>query len=64
MPEIPSAKQIQADGLDLAEMNLLLLKKVEEMTLHMIDQQKQILEMKAEIKKKNEDTTNESQSRK
>lgn len=52
MPEIPSAKQIQADGLDLAEMNLLLLKKVEEMTLHMIDQQKQILEMKAEIKKK------------
>ncbi len=45
-------------------MNLLLLKKIEEMTLHMIDQQKQILEMKAEIRKKNEDTANESQSRK
>ncbi|MGJ1457980.1 hypothetical protein [Sphingobacterium multivorum] len=27
LPEIPSAKQIQADGLDVAEMNLLLLKK-------------------------------------
>lgn len=36
LPEIPSAKQIQADGLDLAEMNLLLLKKVEEMTLQLI----------------------------
>jgi len=54
LPEIPSAKQIQADGLDVAEMNLLLLKKMEEMTLHMIDQQKQIREMKAVIDKKNE----------
>ncbi len=53
LPEIPTAKQIQADGLDVAEMNLLLLKKMEEMTLHLIDQQKQIREMKAEIDKKN-----------
>lgn len=36
LPGIPSAKQIKADGLDLAEMNLLLLKKVEEMTLQLI----------------------------
>ncbi len=64
LPEIPSAKQIQADGLDVAGMNLLLLKKIEEMTLHMIDQQKQIFEMKAKIKKKNEDKANESRSRK
>lgn len=64
LPEIPSAKQIEADGLDVAGMDLLLLKKIEEMTLHMIDQQKQIFEMKAEIKKKNEDTANESRNRK
>ena len=44
LPEIPSAKQIQADGLDLAEMNLLLLKKVEEMTL-------QLIQMNNEMKK-------------
>ncbi|MBK1442601.1 hypothetical protein JHJ32_21555 [Parapedobacter sp. ISTM3] len=37
LPEIPSAKDIERDGLDLAEMNLLLLKKVEELTLHLIE---------------------------
>lgn len=42
LPEIPSAKQIKAEGMDLAEMNLLLLKKIEELTLHVISQQKQI----------------------
>lgn len=36
LPEIPAAKQIQTEGLNLAEMNLLLLKKVEEMTLQLI----------------------------
>lgn len=40
LPEIPSSKQIKADGLDVAEMNLLLLKKIEELTLHIIAQEK------------------------
>jgi len=40
LPEIPSAKAIEAGGLDLARMNLLLLKKVEELTLHAIRQEK------------------------
>lgn len=47
LPEIPSAKQIKADGLNLAEMNLLLLKKVEEMTL-------QLIQMNNEMKKQGE----------
>lgn len=34
--------QLLLKGLDLAEMNLLLLKKVEELTLHLIQQQKTI----------------------
>lgn len=58
LPEIPSAKDIERDGLDLAEMNLLLLKKVEELTLHIIDlnrtnelQNKEIAELKSAIKK-------------
>lgn len=50
LPEIPSAKEIQKDGLDLAEMNLLLLKKIEEMTLHLIEQQKEIKELQAKVK--------------
>lgn len=40
LPEIPSAADIERDGLDLAEMNLLLLKKVEELTLHLIEREK------------------------
>lgn len=40
LPEIPSASDIKRDGLDLAEMNLLLLKKVEELTLHLIKKER------------------------
>ncbi|KQB39379.1 tail fiber protein [Flavobacterium aquidurense] len=46
LPEIPSAQEIEKNGLMLAEMNLNLLKKIEEMTLYMI-------EMKKEIQKQN-----------
>jgi hypothetical protein len=42
LPEVPSATEIEKGGLDLAQMNLVLLKKVEELTLHAIAQQKQI----------------------
>jgi len=40
LPEIPSAKQIKEDGLDVAAINLLLLKKIEELTLHLIEKDK------------------------
>lgn len=46
LPEIPSAAEIKRDGLDLAAMNLQLLKKVEELTLHVIDLQKQVNALK------------------
>ena len=42
LPEIPSAKEIEKNGLMLAEMNIALLKKIEEMTLYMIEQNKRI----------------------
>jgi hypothetical protein len=42
LPEVPSAKQMEEEGLNLKEMNLLLLKKVEELTLHLIEQSKTI----------------------
>jgi len=40
LPEIPSASEIGKSGMDLARMNVLLLKKVEELTLHAIEQEK------------------------
>lgn len=42
LPEIPTASETQAQGMDLARYNLLLLKKIEELTLHAIQLQKQI----------------------
>ncbi|MBK1442514.1 hypothetical protein JHJ32_21120 [Parapedobacter sp. ISTM3] len=49
LPEIPSAKDIENNGLDLAEMNLLLLKKVEELTLYLIENEKSARLMKEEL---------------
>jgi hypothetical protein len=42
LPEIPSAKEIEANGLHLAEMNMKLLKKIEELTLYVMEQDKKI----------------------
>jgi hypothetical protein len=45
LPEVPSAKEMEADGLNLKEMNLILLKKVEELTLHILQQEKRIQQL-------------------
>ena len=37
LPEIPSASELEANGLPLGEMNRLLMKKIEELTLHQIE---------------------------
>lgn len=49
LPEVPSAEEVVANGLDLKEMTTLLLKKIEELTLYTIDQQKQIDQLKKMI---------------
>lgn len=36
LPEIPSQKEVESNGVELVEMNKMLLKKVEELTLYMI----------------------------
>jgi hypothetical protein len=64
LPEIPSAAEAEKNGIALGEMNKLLLKKIEELTLHLIEherkmneqaevlarQQKEISELKGKIK--------------
>jgi hypothetical protein len=49
LPEIPSAKEIAANGLDLGDNQALLLKKIEELTLYIIDQNKKIEEQGRKI---------------
>ena len=41
LPEIPSAKEMETEGINLGEMNMLLLKKIEELTLHMMEKEEQ-----------------------
>lgn len=40
LPDMPSANEVHTNGLDLGEMNRLLLKKVEELTLYLIEKDK------------------------
>ncbi|MEO1254214.1 MAG: hypothetical protein AAFY41_04895, partial [Bacteroidota bacterium] len=37
LPEIPSAKEMEANGIDIGDMNMRLLKKIEELTLYQIE---------------------------
>lgn len=42
LPEMPSAQEVKENGMSLVEMNKKLLQKVEELTLYIIEQQRQI----------------------
>ena len=46
LPNVPSAAEVEEEGVNLGEMNAVLLQKVEELTLYIIDFQKQINELK------------------
>ena len=50
LPDVPNQDEISKDGMDVYEMNAVLLKKLEELTLYVIEQQKQIVELENEIK--------------
>nr|WP_315176509.1 hypothetical protein [uncultured Flavobacterium sp.] len=52
LPEIASAKDMQKEGINLSEMNIKLLQKIEELTLYLIEQQKDIEMLKKELKNK------------
>ncbi|MBL7789228.1 MAG: hypothetical protein JNL75_05275 [Chitinophagales bacterium] len=49
LPEIPSESEIIENGVDVGEMNKLLLQKVEELTLHLIEQDKIIKALKKKV---------------
>jgi hypothetical protein len=49
LPEMPSAEDVEKNGLDVGDNQAALLKKVEELTLYMIEQQKEIAALKKEM---------------
>lgn len=51
LPDIPSEQEVKKNGISIGEMNVKLLQKIEELTLYVIDQQKQIGELQRKINK-------------
>jgi len=55
LPDVPSAKEVEENGLDLGDNQAILLKKIEELTLHLISINKQVEKLTEEneaLKKK------------
>lgn len=50
LKDIPSAKEVEKNGISLGEMDSKLLQKIEELTLYTIQQQKEIEELKSLVK--------------
>jgi hypothetical protein len=49
LPEIPTSQEVETNGINLGEMNTLLLKKIEELTLYVIEQNKLIINQNERI---------------
>jgi hypothetical protein len=49
LPEVPSAKEMEQNGIKVGEMEMLLLKKIEELTLHVIKQNEMLQAQQKEI---------------
>ena len=49
LPEVPSAKEVQENGLDLGEMQGKLLLKIEELTLYILQQEKKMANLQMQI---------------
>ena len=55
LKDIPSAKEVEKNGILLGEMNSKLLQKIEELTLYTIQQQKEIIKQKQDVNKQAEE---------
>ena len=47
LPEIPTTREVETQGINVGAMNTLLLKKVEELTLHLIELNKKVARLEA-----------------
>jgi hypothetical protein len=51
LPEVPSADEVEKNGLDIGDNQAVLLKKIEELTLYVIEQQKEIKALKKDMER-------------
>lgn len=61
LPEVPSAQKVKEEGINLSDNQAVLLKKIEELTLYAIEQQKKIQELEAKMKAMEEKSKSVSQ---
>jgi hypothetical protein len=61
LPDVPKASEVEANGISLGEMNKVLLKKIEEVTLHLIEKDK-VLKQVIERLEKSEKELSEMRS--
>ncbi len=63
LPDIPSAAAMEENGVNLAEMNKLLLLKIEELTLYTIQKEKEVSGLKTQVESLEEARSTESEAR-
>jgi hypothetical protein len=51
LPNVPNTKTIESEGMNLGEMNKILMEKIEELTLHLIEQEKKMIDFESELNK-------------
>ena len=49
LPGVPSEKEVKANGVNLAETDVLLLQKIEELTLYIIELKQEIEDLKSQV---------------
>jgi len=50
LPDVPSSQEVRENGINVGEMNAILLKKVEELTLYVIAMEKEMEQLRTQIK--------------
>ena len=50
LPNVPTAQDVEKNGVDLGEINKILVEKVEELTLYIISMNKRMVQLEAEMK--------------
>jgi hypothetical protein len=51
LPDVPSAAEVKKDGVDLGDNQAVLLKKIEELTLYIIEQQKELKSLAQKVER-------------
>ena len=51
LPGVPSAKEVEREGVTMGEMTTVIMEKVEELTLYLIEANKRIEKLENELKK-------------